>query len=149
MQDEMVVVRNFRYDDIDRIADIVSSSLGEYYPTSLYLEKSRDWEDGFIVGVENGRVVAMLLGIVQGRFETRILMFAVDRQFRRRGIGHELMNRFIGLSVAKGAKRISLEVRRSNLEAIRFYEKYGFQHTGVLLMYYSDMEDGLKMAKNV
>ena len=145
----MVDVRNFRYDDLDRIAEIVSSSLGEYYPKSLYLEKSRDWEDGFIVGVENGRVVAMLLGVIQGRFETRILMFAVDKRFRRKGVGHELMNRFTSLSQARGAKRISLEVRRSNLEAIRFYEKFGFQNTGVLLMYYSDMEDGLKMAKNI
>ncbi len=145
----MASVRNFRYDDLDRIADIVSSSLGEYYPKSLYLEKSRDWGDGFIVGVEDGRVVAMLLGVIQGRFETRILMFAVDRQYRKKGIGHELMNRFIELSVEKGVKRISLEVRRSNLEAIRFYEKFGFRNTGVLLMYYSDMEDGLKMAKDI
>lgn len=143
----MAAVRNFRYDDLDRIAEIVSSSLGEYYPKSLYLEKSSAWENGFIVGVEDGRVVAMLLGVVQGRFETRILMFAVDRAYRNKGIGHELMRRFIELSVSKGAKKISLEVRRSNLDAIRFYEKFGFRNTGVLFMYYSDMEDGLKMAK--
>lgn len=145
----MVVVRNFRYDDLDRIADIVSSSLGEYYPKSLYLEKSSDWQNGFIVGVEGGRVVAMLLGIVQGKFETRILMFAVEKSYRKRGIGHELMDHFIRLSEARGVKRISLEVRRSNVEAIRFYEHYGFQNTGVLFMYYSDMEDGLKMAKTL
>ncbi len=145
----MAVIRNFRYDDLDRIAEIVSSSLGEYYPKSLYLEKSHDWEEGFLVGVEGGRVVAMLLGIVQGRFETRILMFAVERSYRKRGIGRELMERFIDLSVMKRVKRISLEVRRSNLEAIRFYEKFGFKNTGVLFMYYSDMEDGLKMAKQL
>ena len=145
----MAVIRNFRYDDLDRIAEIVSSSLGEYYPKSLYLEKSHDCEEGFLVGVEGGRVVAMLLGIVQGRFETRILMFAVERSYRKRGIGRELMERFIDLSVMKRVKRISLEVRRSNLEAIRFYEKFGFKNTGVLFMYYSDMEDGLKMAKQL
>lgn len=145
----MAVVRNFRYDDLDRIAEIVSSSLGEYYPKSLYLEKSHDWEEGFLVGVEGGRVVALLLGIVQGRFETRILMFAVERSYRKKGIGRELMERFIDLSVMKRVKRISLEVRRSNLEAIRFYEKFGFRNTGVLFMYYSDMEDGLKMAKQL
>lgn len=143
----MAAVRSFRYEDLDRIAEIVSSSLGEYYPKSLYLEKGRDWQDGFLVGVEDGRVVAMLLGVVQGRFETRILMFAVDKGHRNMGIGHAMMDRFITLSVEKGVKRISLEVRRSNLDAIRFYEKYGFQNTGVLFMYYSDMEDGLKMAK--
>lgn len=145
----MSVVRNFRYDDLDRIAEIVSTSLGEYYPKSLYLEKSHDWEEGFLVGIENGKVVAMLLGILQGKFETRILMFAVDKIYRNRGIGRDMMERFVTLSAGKGAKRITLEVRRSNLEAIRFYERFGFQNTGVLFMYYSDMEDGLKMTKNI
>ena len=145
----MAVVRNFKYDDLDRIAEIVSSSLGEYYPKSIYLERSSAWENGFIVGVEDGRVIAMLLGIVQGKFETRILMFAVDKAYRNRGIGYEMMQRFIDLSVSKGATKISLEVRRSNLDAIRFYEKFGFRNTGVLFMYYSDMEDGLKMAKTL
>ncbi len=145
----MTLVRNFRYDDLDRIADIVSASLGEYYPKSLYLEKSHDWEDGFIVGLVEGKLVAMLLGVVQGRFETRILMFAVERQYRKRGIGHELMQKFIELSLKRGATKISLEVRRSNIDAIRFYEKFGFQNTGVLFMYYSDLEDGLKMAKTL
>lgn len=145
----MYIYRNFRTEDIEGVQDLVSSSLGEFYPQSLYIQQSTQWEEGFIVCLHEGRVVGLLMGAMQGREESRVLLLAVDSRHRKRGIGSELMNRFIELSRKKGAKRVSLEVRVSNDNAIAFYEKRGFHRDGVLLMYYSDMEDGLKMIREL
>ncbi|MEM3851507.1 MAG: N-acetyltransferase [Methanomassiliicoccales archaeon] len=147
----MYLYRNFRPEDLEGIMDLVSFNLGEYYPRSLYLEKSREWEDGFIVCVDNtsGRVIGMLLGSHEGRNETRVLMLAVDSRNRRKGIGTELMTRFIDLSIKKGARRVTLEVRVSNEGAKSFYRKLGFYQNGVLSMYYSNYEDGIRMVKDL
>jgi len=145
----VVAIRNFQHQDTDRVSEIVLNALGEYFPRSLYIEKSIDWPDGFKVALEGERIVAMLLGILQGKSESRIIIFAVDEHYRRRGIGRRLMEEFIDLSMRTGVSRITLEVRKSNTAAISFYEKFGFRITGVLMSYYADMEDGLRMMKEL
>jgi ribosomal protein S18 acetylase RimI-like enzyme len=42
---------------------------------------------------------------------------------------------------------LKLEVRKSNIAAIQFYERRGFRETGLLVGYYSDGEDGVSMEK--
>jgi ribosomal-protein-alanine N-acetyltransferase len=145
----MYTYRQFKPEDVEAIKDIVSSSLGEYYPESLYLQQSRQWKEGFLVCLHEGHVVGLLMGTMQGKEEARVLLLAVEKPHRKKGIGTELMKRFISISKERGAKRVSLEVRVSNREAIQFYEHLGFTKNGVLLMYYSDMEDGIKMVRPI
>jgi ribosomal-protein-alanine N-acetyltransferase len=45
----------------------------------------------------------------------------------------------------KGVRYLTLEVRKSNLPAIRFYEKMGFQITGEINRFYTDGEDAYRM----
>lgn len=145
----MVEIREFRYEDAERVSEIVLDSLNEFYPRSLYIEKSRQWPEGFIVGVEGGVIIAMLMGSLEGRSESRILIFAVQNPYRSRGIGTQMMDEFVKRSAMKGVRRITLEVRKSNLSAIGFYEKFSFHIEGVLHMYYSDLEDGYRMVKTL
>lgn len=143
----MIEVREFRPEDVDSVSEIVQATLGEFYPRSLYLEKSRQWLDGFMVALNDGRIMAMIMGVLEGRAESRVLMLAVSAPYRHRGIGSRLMTDFIRKSAMHGIGRITLEVRKSNIGALRFYSRLGFQISGVLPMYYSDMEDGFRMVK--
>jgi ribosomal-protein-alanine N-acetyltransferase len=143
----MIEIREFRTDDVDRVSEIVQGTLGEFYPRSLYLEKQRNWNEGFMVGVDDGVIMAMIMGVLEGRAESRVLMLAVNAPYRNHGIGYRLMSEFIKKSVMRGVGRITLEVRKSNISALRFYGRFGFQISGVLPMYYSDMEDGFRMVK--
>ncbi len=78
--------------------------------------------------------------------ELHILEVAVDRCWRNAGVGALLINRLIQAAAAKSARRAYLEVRRSNLAAIRLYEKCGFAEEAVKTGYYGDGEDAVFMS---
>jgi [ribosomal protein S18]-alanine N-acetyltransferase len=76
--------------------------------------------------------------------ETEILNFAVRADFRRQGTGTALLAQALKWSESVGAERVILEVRASNLAAIRFYERHGFVVTGKRPRYYAaPIEDAL------
>jgi ribosomal-protein-alanine N-acetyltransferase len=63
---------------------------------------------------------------------------------RREGIASALLARVLQEGVSLGARRATLEVRRSNEPARLLYERFGFSIAGVRRAYYSDpIEDAL------
>ncbi len=54
----------------------------------------------------------------------------VHSEFRRKGIGQQLLEQVISDSKRFGYKELRLEVYRSNFAAIKLYEKLGFNHVG-------------------
>ncbi len=142
-------LRRFHPHDIPVIADIVRDSLHENYDQSLYLSLGQQWPDGFLVATDAlGRPVGFLLGVMQVDREGRILMFAVDRDHRSRGVGTQLMQAFLDRCRTQGLRRVTLEVRVSNATAIRFYTDFRFSVVDLLRTYYSDGEDGYQMARD-
>ncbi len=142
-------VRPFIPNDIPAVASIVREALRENYPTSLYLDIHRWWRDGFLIADLDGHPVGFLAAVISAEGQARILMFAVAAGFRRNGIGSLVMDAFIQRCAARGVRRMELEVRKSNLDGIRFYNRYGFQVANVLPNFYTDGEDGYKMTKDL
>jgi ribosomal-protein-alanine N-acetyltransferase len=75
-----------------------------------------------------------------------VMNIAVRPEFRRRGIATALLERLFELT-SDGSKRgYTLEVRVSNLGAIKLYERLGFSARGTRRGYYTDnREDALIM----
>lgn len=142
-----VRIRPFVPNDIPAIASIVREALRENYPTTLYLDIHRWWRDGFLVADLQGHPVGFLAAVIASDGQARVLMFAVSAGFRRRGIGRQMMDAFVQTCAMRGLKRLELEVRVSNGEAIQFYRQYGFEISQVLPKFYTDGEDGYKMSK--
>ena len=138
-------IRPFIPNDIPAVATIVREALRENYPTSLYLDIHRWWRDGFLVGVVDGNPIGFLASVISADHQARVLMFAVAAGFRRQGIGRQLMDAFLDTCRRLGIRRIELEVRRSNRDGIRFYDRYGFKVAFILPAFYTDGEDGYKM----
>jgi ribosomal-protein-alanine N-acetyltransferase len=75
-----------------------------------------------------------------------VMNVAVDPEFRRRGIGALLLERLFEVTDDGMRRGYTLEVRVSNEEAIRLYERAGFRPRGVRRGYYTDnREDALIM----
>jgi [ribosomal protein S18]-alanine N-acetyltransferase len=143
-----VGLRGFRPADVPFVSAIVADALHEHYDPSLYLSLSAEWPEGFLIATDPHDVpVAFLLGVSQVEGEARILMFAVDRNHRTVGIGRLLMETFFGRCLARGYKRVTLEVRVSNATAIRFYSRFQYSVVDLLRGYYSDGENGYQMAR--
>jgi ribosomal-protein-alanine N-acetyltransferase len=75
-----------------------------------------------------------------------VMNVAVDPDFQRRGIASRLLERLFELTTDDDGRGYTLEVRVSNKEAIRLYEKLGFERHGIRRSYYTDnREDALIM----
>lgn len=80
--------------------------------------------------------------------EADLNSIAVRVDFRRKGIGDAIMLAMIEMLSANGVATINLEVRVSNMPAIKLYKKYGFNECGVRPGYYLDNgEDALIMKR--
>ncbi|MBI3322733.1 MAG: ribosomal protein S18-alanine N-acetyltransferase [Candidatus Omnitrophica bacterium] len=70
-----------------------------------------------------------------------ILNFAVGRQFRRTGIGRNMVHKLASKLSAQRKNRITLEVRESNLKAQKFFRSMGFRAVNVFRNYYEDSDE--------
>lgn len=102
----------------------------------------------YLVAVCDGRIVGYA-GIWIVCDEGHITNIAVHPDFRKAGIGSMLLTALIETAQIEGAKDLTLEVRKNNIEARMLYEKFGFVVEGVRKGYYSDNhEDALIMWKH-
>lgn len=80
--------------------------------------------------------------------EADLNSIAVRVDFIRKGIGDAIMLAMTEILSANGVATINLEVRVSNMPAIKLYKKYGFNECGVRPGYYLDNgEDALIMKR--
>jgi ribosomal-protein-alanine N-acetyltransferase len=78
-----------------------------------------------------------------------VMNIAVTPAWRRRAVATTLLERLFELTAGRGRRGYTLEVRVSNLGAIKLYERLGFRARGVRRGYYTDnREDALIMWKD-
>ncbi len=143
----MILTRTFSPTDIPHIMRIVKDSLGESYPPSLYLTVHNLWPEGLTLVEEDGEPVGFVATVPTGSRVARVLMLAVMRKSRRRGLGRTLMKVLYENCSSKGVDTIILEVRKSNKAAFVFYQREGFETFGEIKNFYSNGEDAWKMMK--
>ena len=134
-------VRKFSDSDLDAVVELANGSLTEYYGVDLIYDLARQWPDGFLVYQFGNNIVGFLAGSKYSSNEARILLLAVDRSFRKIGIGTALVNDFTKLCMQLGMMSVRLEVRVDNFEAINFYRKLKFVVISTMRNYYSDSSD--------
>jgi len=90
-----------------------------------------------MVAEHNERVVGfMIYELLKSRI--RVLNFAVRRDYRRRGVGSQMVAKLIGKLSPQRRSRIQLEIRETNLPAQLFFRTNGFRATSVLHNFYED-----------
>jgi ribosomal-protein-alanine N-acetyltransferase len=71
-----------------------------------------------------------------GAGEAHILNVCVRNEFRNLGFGKRLLEHLLERAGASGVAEAFLEVRPSNLSAIRLYQRLGFEQIGIRRGYY-------------
>jgi ribosomal-protein-alanine N-acetyltransferase len=101
------------------------------------------------VAEENGEVYGFIVARRVAN-DVEILNLAVQPAQRHRGVGGALLREVLAWAATYHAESAFLEVRVSNLAAIRFYEHNGFEVTGRRPRYYTaPIEDALILAASV
>ena len=85
-----------------------------------------------LISQQNETVTGMAWGNVK-EGAAWLGFMGVKEQFRGKGLGRSLLNRFIDESRARGARRISLDTDPSLVPAIRLYESEGFTREGTVV----------------
>lgn len=143
MSPPAAVIHSLEYHDIDAILAIQAQS-PEIAPwTAWDYERVARKEMAGWVSVGEEKIVGFLIArrLVS---DIEILNFAVAGSYRRSGVGTALLAQSLEWARSFGAQKALLEVRVSNLAAIRFYEKHGFEVAGRRPRYYTaPVEDAL------
>lgn len=142
----MVNVRKMEFRDIKKVVELeekyLLESLGEKLLASELSEKNNGVS--FYV-IENDDVVIGYIGRYYFFQEAEVLNFVVDESYQRQGYGQKVFDKMV--EDMKDVKKITLEVRASNIKGINFYTKNGFKQVGVRKKYYKNGEDALLLLK--
>jgi ribosomal-protein-alanine N-acetyltransferase len=143
---EKQTIRAVRQDDIDAISLLEEASFNDPYPSYFLSELARDNPETFLVLTLNDEIVGY--GVIDHwEDHDHLISIAVRPDSRRKGLGEALL---VELEKPLSKERpLRLEVRESNLAAIRLYSKRGFTKTGLAEGYYSDGEDAIIMEKRL
>ena len=142
-----VLVRNYRPTDFRDIVSIereAFSPKNPAYDIFMYITHGND----FLVAEVGGKIVGFI-SVMDSGADSRIMSFAVKKEYRRKGIGSILLDSAINRSRERGKLRVVLEVRISNTIAINLYKKRGFEIVSLIPCYYNDGEDAYFMVLNL
>jgi ribosomal-protein-alanine N-acetyltransferase len=90
-----------------------------------------------MVAEHNERVVGFMIYELH-KNRLHILNFAVHEQFRRKGIGSQMIRKLISKLSPQRRSRIMLEIRETNLGAQLFFRDVGFKAVSLLRDFYED-----------
>jgi len=90
-----------------------------------------------MVAEHDDRVVGFMVYELNKK-RLHVLNFAVAPEYRRRGVGTQMVAKLVGKLSAQRRTRIVLEVRETNLPAQLFFRANGFRAISVLRDYYED-----------
>ncbi len=154
------VIDECRIEDLDRVIEINRLCLPENYPRYFFEDLLLKFPKAFLVARVNGEVVAYVMCRIELGFSDfsfmkivkkgHIVSIAVLPEHRRKGIGTELMVKCMeNMKKFYGVQEYYLEVRVTNVPAIKLYKKLGFKVVRVLSRYYRDGCDAFQMARKV
>ena len=162
-----VEVREAKYEDLPTVVMINRAVLPENYPFSFFEWVYRKNPRYFLVAEVNGKVVGYLMSMLEGRRSltlpdpslalriergdraSHLLSLGVLKGYWGMGVGSSLLREYLRRLAEDGVDFSFLEVRVSNVRAIRLYERFGYVKYKVLSAYYLDGEDAFLMVREL
>ena len=152
------ILRRCELGDIIPVMEINLRTLPEHYSDYFYESLLEELPEAFVVAEISGKIVGYIMCKMEHGFSNfkklgfvkkgHVVSIAVLDEYRKKGIGNALVKESVNGVKLRKCDEFYLEVRCSNNEAVRLYEKYGFIIKQQLNAYYRDGEDAYLMAIN-
>ena len=141
-----VVVDPMQLQDVGAVHEIEQLSFRTPWPAYAFEQELKGNRLARYLVARAGDRVVGFAGVWLMVDEAHITTFGVHPDWRRQGVGRQLLLNLAELSIAIGARRMTLEVRASNEVAQALYRSFGFDVAGRRPAYYTDDgEDALVM----
>lgn len=142
-----MTLREMLTEDLDQVMELEEELFSAPWTKEGFFTFLSRRDTMFLVVEEKGRILGYC-GVMIVLDEGEITNVAVTRKRQREGIGQFMLEGLFRLLEEIGVVTLHLEVRQSNLTAIRLYERCGFVQDGLRKAYYTDpMEDALLMSR--
>ncbi len=143
-----MIIREFKRPDVKRILEIEMESFKDPYPASIIID-IYNLGAGFLVAQQDNMIVGYIIFWIRYEDEGHIISIAVDKNYRRKGVGAELVKYAVDIFKKCNVREIKLEVRVGNGGARKFYTNLDFKESKICEGYYEDGEDAVIMKKAV
>ena len=150
------ILRRCELGDIIPVMEINLRTLPEHYSDYFYESLLEELPEAFIVAEISGKIVGYIMCKMEHGFSNfkklgfvkkgHVVSVAVIDEHRGKGFGSVLVNEAVEGVKTRQCSELYLEVRCSNNDAVRLYEKLGFSIIQRLKAYYRDGEDAYVMA---
>lgn len=126
--------RRMSEDDVPAVAETERSGYAYPWSEGIFNDCLRA---GYVCRVAEVDGIFVGYGILSvGAGEAHILNLCIRPEYRCRGMGGKMLAHLIELARSGGAADLFLEVRPSNVGAVRLYQSAGFQQVGIRRGYY-------------
>jgi ribosomal-protein-alanine N-acetyltransferase len=141
-----VELRRLEHGDLDVVEAIERESYPTPWSRSMFDAELRKSSSLAIGAFTDGDELVGYAFVSRYVDAWHVMNVAVANAYRRRGIASALLERMFEVTGTDPRRGYTLEVRVSNLGAIRLYEQLGFEPRGMRRGYYTDnREDALIM----
>lgn len=122
-------------DDLDDVYDLEVSVYPHPWTRGNFVDSLASGYHGWTVRDEAGVLAGYFL-LMMAVDEAHLLNVAVSAARQRQGLGLYLLDKIVACARGMSMHSILLEVRPSNLRALKVYERYGFAEIGRRKAYY-------------
>jgi len=141
-----ITILPMKEEHINQVLEIENLSFLDPWTKRMYLSEITERDDSYFITAKFKDRIVGYGGFWLIVDELHLVNLAVHPDFRRQGIGTQIMQYLLNLGKQLGAKRATLEVRMSNVIAQKFYSKFGFVSIALRKKYYShNKEDAVVM----
>jgi ribosomal-protein-alanine N-acetyltransferase len=132
--------------DLDSVEEIERASYPTPWSRAMFVTELRKSSSLGVGAFANDGVLVGYAFVSRYVDAWHVMNIAVAPEFRRRGVARTLLERVFEITAIDPRRGYTLEVRVSNTDAIRLYERLGFESRGIRRAYYTDnREDALIM----
>lgn len=142
----MFKIRNIEKNDIPRLVLLEEELLKETVGEEMLGAELHNKFARFYVATFNDIVIGYLsCWMVEETVD--IINVVIDKDYQHQGFGQALFSQMEEEAKANNCTNIMLEVKETNLKAIKFYQKQGYEQISIRKNYYQDHTNALIMKK--
>lgn len=140
-----VRIEQMRVEDVEAVAELDKKCFPSPWSVSAYMNEAHNSSAYYVVARVHDRIIGFA-GMWLIMDEAHITTIGVDPDLRGQKIGERILIHILDEAIHRGARRVTLEVRKSNIVAQNLYDKYMFHTVAVRKAYYTNNnEDALVM----
>lgn len=148
-QDEIGIISYESELQMPEIMRLIQKDLSEPYSIYTYRYFIHNWPKLCFLAIHEGTCIGAIVckldmhrNVVKRGY---IAMLAVDKKYRKRGIGSRLVRKAIQAMINDNADEVVLETEITNKPALKLYENLGFVRDKRLFRYYLNGVDALRL----